>query len=174
MDTPDAVIQVEAAEWQDVLADLRDEYGPGATGELARRTGAAPRTVRRWLNVGGRVGAKWRAAADRVRAQASRDRKAKAIEDGALRSSALVVQVVSDSDGKSAGSRTIGEQDLTPIAGRVAQLIRAGRDRDAAQLIEAGILAGYAGESVADAKAGEGLAGILSISWASSSGTIDY
>lgn len=152
--------------WPDLMTWARREWGRGAARQIAEAAEVSPRTARRWL---GASGAPKSAGAQRAKggtigqgarrqAAANKARKARKVIAG-------VVQVWEISRHKSATAR-LGGHDLNihGVMGRVADLIEAADDDEAATLISGATITAYGGDYVgADSGPEDGLAAVLEV-----------
>jgi hypothetical protein len=159
-------ISASQPDWTQLMGYARREWGRSAAQHVAQAAGVSARTGRRWLasdttpkSAGARrattgdigQGAQRRAAADKAR------RARKAI--------AGAVQVYEISPNKASRRRLDGEPlNIRGVMGKVAELIEAGHDDEAAALISGATITAYGGDYVgADCGPAEGLAAKLEV-----------
>jgi hypothetical protein len=152
--------------WGDLMEWARHKWGRSAARKVAESAGVSPRTGRRWL-----------ASSTAPKSAGAQRTKAGAIGQGAQRQAAAnkarkarkviagVVQVWEISRHRANQARLDGfDLNIHGIMGRVADLIEAGNDDEAATLMSGATITAYGGDYVAaDWREEEGLAAALEV-----------
>jgi hypothetical protein len=150
--------------WGDLMRWARHEWGTGAARKVAESAGVSPRTGRRWL---ASSAAPKSAGAARTKtgiigqgaqrhAAANKARKARKVIVGAVRV---------EYTGRKEGQRSLPPDiNIRGVMGKVADLIEAGNDDEAATLISGAVITSYGGDYVdADCGPEDGLAASLEV-----------
>lgn len=140
-------------DWRETVLAFRDEYGSGASRELAQRFGRSVRTAQKWLKG---TQAPGRAIVDAVRDAGGehwRHVAARALRNAQTLSVGRV-EVVVKSSSKRDGTRPIGvldvDEELDEALDEVAEALEDEDDQEAESLFSAAMLGSYSSQRAHD------------------------